>query len=197
MTFGTGLPADGIVDTDSWGRAMVAANITYAVYVAKHNCGFTTWPTAVKLPNGEPYRYSVQYSSWCVWSSRASHLGGAPLPFAAPPPPSPTCNVVRDFLATCKKYGIKAGFYYSIATNTYLNVQSRNVQPNPLPGMVPVTQAEFYAIALAQLEELWSLAQGELFEMCVRWGAQQPAQACGVRVAHVTVPPPPLHSQLV
>ena len=137
--FGAGL--NGFVDTDSWGQAMVAANISYAVYVAKHNCGFTAWPTAVKLPDGSPYNYSIQYSS------------------------CPSCNVVADFLATCKKYNIKPGFYYSIATNTYLNVQDRAVQPNPLPGMVSVTQKQFYDIALAQLEELWSFAKGELFEI--------------------------------
>lgn len=59
--FGVGL--DGTVDTDSWGDAMQAANLTYAVYVAKHNCGFTTWPTNVSLPSGSPYNYSIQYSS--------------------------------------------------------------------------------------------------------------------------------------
>eukprot|EP00051_Salpingoeca_urceolata_P033457 m.20744 g.20744 ORF g.20744 m.20744 type:complete len:460 (+) comp6257_c0_seq1:125-1504(+) len=139
-TFGVGL--DGKADTDSWGKAMQAANITYAVYVAKHNCGFTTWPTKVKLPNGEPYGYSVQNSS------------------------CPTCNVVADFLETCKKYNVKPGFYYSIATNTYLNVKSRTVQPSPLlPGQVKVTNQQFYDIALAQLEELWSIAPGELFEV--------------------------------
>ena len=136
--FGTGLTS---VDTDSWGEAMVAANISYAVYVAKHNCGFTTWPTQVKLPDGSPYPYSIQYSS------------------------CPECNVVASFLATCKKYGIKPGFYYSIATNTFLNVQGRAVQPNPLPGMAKVSQRQFYDIALAQLEELWGFAQGELFEV--------------------------------
>ena len=138
-TFGAGL--NGVTDTDSWGRAMAAANMSYAVYVAKHNCGFTTWPTQVKLPDGMPYSYSIQYSS------------------------CPECNVVRDFLATCKKYGIRPGFYYSIATNTFLNVDKRSVQPNPLPGMATVNQTQFYDIALAQLEELWSFAENELFEI--------------------------------
>lgn len=91
------------LDTDSWGRAMQAANISYAVYVAKHNCGFTTFPTKATLPDGSPYNYSIQYSS------------------------SPDLDVVASFLATCKKYNIHPGFYYSISTNTYLNVDGRVV----------------------------------------------------------------------
>lgn len=44
---------------------------------------------------------------------------------------------VKDFLATCRKYGIKPGFYYSLATNTYLNVEGGEVQTSPiLPGQV-------------------------------------------------------------
>ena len=43
------------------------------------------------------------------------------------------------------------------------------MQPNPLPGQAKVSQEQFYDIALAQLEELWGFAQGELFEvwLCV------------------------------
>lgn len=149
-TFGVGLP--GHADTDSWGAAMAAANITYAVYVAKHNCGFVTWPTASKLPDGSPYNYSVQYSS------------------------CPGCNVVADFLATCAKYNIRPGFYYSLATNTFLNVAGLSVQPDPLPGMAVVTQRQYYDIALAQLEELWSMAPG-----CVCMRACVCVRAC-VRV---------------
>jgi alpha-L-fucosidase len=140
MSFNPGGP----IDTDSWGQAMVAANITYAVYVAKHNCGFTTFPTNATLPDGSPYNYSIQYSS------------------------CPDCDVVKSFLQTCKKYNIHPGFYYSIATNTYLNVDGRVVQPGPLlPGQVNVTQDQFYDIALFQLEELWSTygADGTLFEV--------------------------------
>jgi alpha-L-fucosidase len=147
--FGVGL--NGVVDTDSWGAAMAAANMTYAVYVAKHNCGFTTWPTRVTLPDGTPYAYSVQNSS------------------------CPDCDVVASFLATCKKYGIRPGFYYSLATNTYLNVEGLVVHPNPQPGMASVTQRQFYDIALAQLGELWSYpgAEGALFEVWCDGGLPQ------------------------
>ena len=142
--FGVGLSAaGGSVDTDSWARAMVAANMSYAVYVAKHNCGFATWPTKVTLPGGAPYGYGVQQSS------------------------CPDCDVVRDFFASCKKYGIRPGLYYSLATNIYLNVEGLVVQPNPQPGMARVTQRQFFDIALAQLEELWSYpgAEHALFEV--------------------------------
>jgi len=48
-------------------------------YVAKHNCGFTTFPTKAVLPDGSPYNYSIQYSG------------------------CPDCDVVASFLDTCKK----------------------------------------------------------------------------------------------
>jgi len=143
--FGVGLPGGGVpVDTDSWGRAMRAANLSYAVYVAKHGCGFTTWPTQVRLPDGSPYGLSIQHSS------------------------APRANVVADFLATCRRFGIAPGFYYSIATNEYLNVEGGRVQSQRplLPGQVNVTQRQFYDIALGHLAELWgAAAQGELFEV--------------------------------
>ena len=44
-------------------------------------------------------------------------------------------------------------------------VEKLVVQPDPLPGMVAVTQRQYYDIALAQLEELWSIAPNALFEV--------------------------------
>ncbi len=140
--FGVEVP-NGVLDMKSWFESMKMANVSYAVYVAKHNCGFTTWPTKVRLPDGSPYNYSIQYSS------------------------IPDIDVVKQFLDLCKEYNIMPGFYYSIATNTFLNVANNKVEDSEiLKGQVKVTQQQFYDIALAQLEELWSIYGTEnLFEI--------------------------------
>jgi alpha-L-fucosidase len=130
---------------------MVSANISYAILVAKHNCGFATWPTAVKLPNEAKYGYDIAHSS-------------------APP----GCNIVASFLDSCSRFGLRAGMYYSFATNLYLNVQGAIVQNRTLlPGMASVTQKQFFDIALGQVEELWSSAPRELFELWADGGLPQ------------------------
>lgn len=96
------------------------------------------------LPGGAPYTYSVAHSNW------------------------PQLDVVGTFVAAMKKYNISYGFYYSIANNVFLNVQSGVVQPaNTLQaGMANVTQDEFFAIAEGHLRELWSTygGDGAIFE---------------------------------
>jgi hypothetical protein len=133
-TFGRSLVADACPDTDSWLAGVVAANASYAVLVAKHNCGFATWPTAAQLPDGSAYKFDIAHSS-------APH----------------GCDVVKDFLGSCAKYGVTPGMYYSFATNMYLNVQGATVSNATLMhGQVFVTQREFFDIALFQIGELWS-----------------------------------------
>ncbi len=58
-----------------------------------------------------------------------------------------------------------AGFYYTVVTNSYCNVQNGQVQPGALkPGQIKVTQAEYEAFVIAHLTELWTnygpLAEG-------------------------------------
>ena len=48
---------------------------------------------------------------------------------------------------------ITHGFYYSLTNNFYLNVNSHNAHAaKALPGQVDVSQAEYEAIALAQVK---------------------------------------------
>jgi alpha-L-fucosidase len=55
QTFGAGLTPESLAAAvDGWGKTMQSAGITYAIYVAKHSCGFPTWPTNVTLPDGSP-----------------------------------------------------------------------------------------------------------------------------------------------
>jgi len=136
------------LNIDSWTASMNGLGIKYAVLVAKHNCGFCTWPTAVQFP---AFNFSYTYSV------NSSTFKG---------------NVVKDFVASCQKAGIKPGFYYSIVTNSFLNVVNGNVQDGPLkPGQVRVTQDQYYQIVLAQLNELWTQF-GDLAEIWFDGGYQ-------------------------
>lgn len=65
--------------------------------VAKHGCGFVTWPSTAKLPNGSRYGYSVAYSNW---------QGGAG-------------DVLKSFKESCLKKGMGVGYYYSLGSSQY------------------------------------------------------------------------------
>ena len=86
-------------------------------------------PTKVRLPDGSPYGYNVNTS----------------------------LNVLQQFSDVMTSRGLGHGFYYSLTNNFYLNVFDHSVRNSTLlPGQVRVTQAEFEAIALASLRELWT-----------------------------------------
>jgi alpha-L-fucosidase len=65
--------------------------------------------------------------------------------------------VLKEFTEAAEAAGIGHGFYYSLTNNFYLNVGSHQARPGPaLPGQQLVSQAEFEAIALEQVTELWT-----------------------------------------
>ena len=99
------------LDTDQWIRCAKAAGAKYAVLVAKHCSGFCLWPT-------EAYEYSIKQSPW----------------------KNGTGDIVGDFFASCEKYGLKPGLYYSSSCNAFLNVDNpgtvrsaRSPRPRPAP----------------------------------------------------------------
>lgn len=145
------------LNTDNWAQTFVDTGAKYAVLVAKHNCGFTTWPTRVKfqLTTNQtiPYNYSISYS------------------------PKSGVDLVGNFIESCRKAGIKTGFYYSVIWNNWLNVQGAHVRPGPIaPGQIPITQETYESIVLQQLEELWT-NYGSLLEIWFDGGYSQSLKA--------------------
>ena len=136
------------VNTDQWILAAKAAGAKYAILVAKHCSGFSLWPTAA-------HEYSVKNAPWKNGKG----------------------DLVKDFIASCKKYGVKPGIYASASANGYLHVQN--------PGLVspkgPVDQKTYNGIVMQQLTELWT-NYGKLFEI---WfdGGVQPVKDGGPDVA--------------
>jgi alpha-L-fucosidase len=130
------------LDTDQWIEAAVAAGAKYAVLVAKHCSGFSLWPT-------KAHDYSVASSPWRDGKG----------------------DIVRDFFASCAKYGIKPGLYCSLSCNAHFNVDN--------PGLVrdrdPQKQAAYNEMAMQQLTELWT-NYGPLFEIWFDGGVLPPEQ---------------------
>lgn len=119
------------LNTDQWIRAAKAAGAKYAVLVAKHCSGFSLWPT-------KAHEYNVSNSPW---------KGGKG-------------DIVKDFIQSCQKYGIKPGIYASASANGYLHVDNPGkVQPGG-----PLNQQEYNEVVKTQLSELWS-NYGKLFEI--------------------------------
>lgn len=117
------------LDTDQWIAAAKAAGAKYAVLVANHCTGFSLWPTRVN-------DYSIVGSPW---------KGGKG-------------DIVGDFVASCKKYGLKPGLYYSTGCNGYYDINDSVARPG-MPGY-----AEYVKCVEAQLTELWTW-YGDMFEI--------------------------------
>lgn len=128
------------LDTDQWVRAAISAGAKYAVLVAKHCIGFTLWPS-------KAYPYGVAQSPW---------RGGKG-------------DIVRDFIASCHKFGIKPGLYCSTSVNAYWNVDNPGRE---LSGDME-KQARYNRAVEMMADELWG-EYGELFEIWFDGGVLPP-----------------------
>jgi alpha-L-fucosidase len=132
----------GELDTDQWIAAAVSAGAKYAVLVAKHCSGFSLWPTRA-------HAYSVANTSWRQGKG----------------------DIVRDFVESCHRHGVRPGLYASASCNAYMNVDN--------PGVVRSgsreDQAGYNAVVEQQLTELWT-NYGELFELWFDGGVLPPSK---------------------
>lgn len=118
------------LDTDQWVRSAVKLGAKYAVLVCKHGTGFTNYPT-------DANDFSV--SSW-AWKDGKG-------------------DIVADFLASCKKYGLEAGLYYHLNYNEYYDMRHPDAEMRKTEAY-----AKYRAVVEKQVEELWS-RYGEVFEI--------------------------------
>ena len=140
------------INLDNWLDAAVAIGAKYAVLVAQHCGGFSTWPTDIEKETGFDYKYSIKYSP----------LNGGQY------------DLVGEFIKSCKNHNILPGIYYSLNENFYLNVGQGKVRTAPLvPGQANVTQDLYGKIVLAQMKELWS-NYGPLAEIWFDGGCSVP-----------------------
>ena len=123
------------LDTDQWAQSMVEYGAKYGVLVIQHCGGFSMFQTNEETlkATGFNYTYSVDFTQWGDGKR----------------------DIMAEFVASCKKFGLRPAVYYSLNHNYYLNVGSGKVLPGPLlPGQVNVTQALYEKIALAQYTQL-------------------------------------------
>lgn len=133
-----------LLNTDQWMDSIVALGAKYATLVAKHNCGFPTWPSNVTFPTRDgdtiAYNYTIAQS------------------------PVKGEDVVEMFTRSAEKYGVGHGLYYSTVVNNFLNVQKQSVVGSWAPGQVRITNETYDEIVVAQLQELWT-GYGDLTEV--------------------------------
>lgn len=130
----------GELDTDQWIKAAKSAGANYAVLVAKHCSGFSLWPT-------KAHPYSVKNTPWKNGKG----------------------DIVKDFIASCKKYGLKPGIYASTTANGYLKVDN----PGKVVSRNQEEQKIYNEIVKMQLTELWS-EYGSLSEVWFDGGVLPP-----------------------
>ncbi len=119
------LPPAGIfhpsrLNTDQWLASAKNAGAAYAVLVAKHGTGFCLWPT----------------------KSHGYHVGNTPWR-------SGKGDIVRDFIRSCARYGIRPGLYYNTNLNTFLGAL-----PDGFTGAA--VRKTYNSVVLDQLTELWN-----------------------------------------
>jgi alpha-L-fucosidase len=128
------------LDTDQWMEAAKAMGAKYAVLVAKHCSGFLQWQSDL-------YPYGVKKSSWRNGKG----------------------DLVREFIGSCRKHGIRPGLYASVSANGYLGVDNPGLV-NHGKGGSREQQAGYARICERMATELWT-RYGDLFEIWFDGGA--------------------------
>lgn len=126
-----------LLNTNQWMDTITSLGAKYATLVAKHNCGFTTWPSDVifQTTDNETIHYNYTIAQ--------SPVSGQ--------------NVVKSFVNSAENYNVGHGFYYSVVVNNFLNVQNSEVLTTALsPGQVGITESTYDQIVLDQLTDLWT-----------------------------------------
>ena len=129
------------LDPEQWVRSAWEMGAKYAILVAKHGTGFALWPTDVN-------DYSCKYMPW---------KGGRG-------------DIVGEFIAACRKYGLLPGLYYHPTCNGYYGIN------NDLKYDYKGEMYQHYVRCVErQVEELWS-RYGELFEIWFDGGTIPPEE---------------------
>ena len=128
------------LDTDQWVASFTAFGAREAVLVAKHSCGFVTWPSNATMPDGSRYNYSVASSSWREGKG----------------------DVVASFKASCLQAGLGVGYYYSLGDNSYtkgLRLTAKQLEVIELQQMRELWSGEYGNGG--NLSEIWFVSTGD------------------------------------
>lgn len=131
------------LDTDQWVKAAKDAGFTFAIITATHETGFAL--------------YQSDINPYCMKALKFQDGKG---------------DVVRDFVNSCRKYGIKPGVYLGIRWNSYLGVHDFKV--NGVGEFRENRQKWYNRMVEGMVKEICT-NYGELFEIWFDGGADSPA----------------------
>lgn len=130
------------LDTDQWVKAAKDAGAKFAILTATHETGFALFQSKVNP-------YSVKALNWKDGKG----------------------DVVADFVASCRKYGIKPGIYLGIRWNSFLGVHDFKVNGE---GDFKKNRQEWYNGMVEGMVKEICTNYGELFEIWFDGGADHP-----------------------
>ena len=132
------------LNTDDWLAAAKAAGADYAIFTATHFNGFMQWQSDL-------YPYGLKQTKWRDGKG----------------------DVVGDFVASCRRVGIKPGIFFSVHRNIYQQVWGHYVDWGK--GRCTPAQEKFNRLAEKQMEELCS-RYGPLIQIWFDAGTKTPAE---------------------
>ncbi|MFC2166418.1 alpha-L-fucosidase [Acidobacteriota bacterium] len=116
------------LDTDQWIQAAKAAGAKFAILTATHETGFALYQSDVN-----PY---------CLRAVKWRDGKG---------------DIVKDFVESCRKYGVKPGIYVGIRWNSFFGVHNFQV----------IGEGEFCDMRQSYYRKM---CEGMVFELCTQYG---------------------------
>ncbi|MGK0353593.1 MAG: alpha-L-fucosidase, partial [Planctomycetota bacterium] len=129
------------LDTDQWIRAVKAAGARFAILTASHESGFRLWQSQANP-------YSLRSVKWGDGKR----------------------DLVGEFHASCRKYGIEPGIYLGTRWNAQLGVFDFKVTERST-----ITQPQYNALIEREVKEICT-QYGDWFEFWFDGGAHGPEQ---------------------
>lgn len=131
------------LDTDQWIRAAKAAGAKFAILTATHETGFGLWQSDVN-----PY---------CLKAVKWRDGKG---------------DIIRDFVNSCRKYGLQPGIYVGIRWNSLLGIHNFKAEGD---GDFARNRQEWYRRYCERMVEELCTRYGPLFMIWFDGGADDPA----------------------
>ncbi len=130
------------LDTDQWIRAAKAAGAKFAILTATHETGFALYQSEVNP-------YCLKAVNWRDGKG----------------------DVVKDFVESCRKYGIKPGIYIGIRWNSFFGVHDFQVNGE---GDFKKNRQDYYKKMCEGMVTEICTNYGDLFEIWFDGGADHP-----------------------
>ena len=130
------------LDTDQWIKATKDAGFTFAILTATHETGFAL--------------YQSEVNPYCMKALKFQNGNG---------------DIIRDFVNSCHKYGIKPGIYIGIRWNSFVGVHDFRVNGE---GDFRENRQKWYNNMVEGMVKEICTNYGELFEIWFDGGADHP-----------------------